>query len=154
MKNYARQRVDHGGKGGDRQDIPGNFYSALFGGALDFVEAFRMRHRTDMPDVVENIARVVDEDGRELAIVGPGAGNGGFVNLAGSFVEEKRYRRDVSLSAVQLDIALALLLGVVKRVCVEKRPDELAANVFEAKFEVGVLINGVMTAVESGRADV
>ena len=37
---------------------------------------------------------------------------------------------------------------------VKKRPDELAADVFQAKFESGVLIDGVVAAVERGRADV
>src|SRR5258708_32596431 len=37
---------------------------------------------------------------------------------------------------------------------VEERPDELAADVFEAKFEMGVLIHGVMAAIESCGADI
>ena len=36
----------------------------------------------------------------------------------------------------------------------EKGPDELAADVFEAEFERGVLKDGVMAAVEGGGADV
>ena len=36
----------------------------------------------------------------------------------------------------------------------EKRPDELAADVFQAKFEMGVLVYGVVAAEESGGADV
>jgi len=36
----------------------------------------------------------------------------------------------------------------------EKRPDELAADVFEAEFERGVLEDGVVAAVESGGANV
>src|SRR6266481_7046961 len=52
------------------------------------------------------------------------------------------------------NVALALLLGVVEGVCVEKRPDELATDVFEAEFERGVLEDGVVAAVEGGGADV
>jgi hypothetical protein len=37
---------------------------------------------------------------------------------------------------------------------VKKGPDELAADVFEAEFEGGVLKNGVMATVEGGGADV
>jgi hypothetical protein len=37
---------------------------------------------------------------------------------------------------------------------VEEGPDELAGDIFEAEFEMGVLENGVMAAVEGGGADV
>jgi hypothetical protein len=37
---------------------------------------------------------------------------------------------------------------------VEKGPDELAADIFEAEFEMSVLVDGVMAAVESRGADV
>ena len=37
---------------------------------------------------------------------------------------------------------------------VKEGPDELAADIFEAEFEMGVLVNGVMAAVEGGGADV
>ena len=36
---------------------------------------------------------------------------------------------------------------------VEKRPDELAADVFKSKFEMRVLIDGVVAAIVGGRAD-
>ena len=62
-----------------------------------------------------------------------------LVNLVRGFVEEKRKRRNVGLGAVESDVALALLFGIVKRMRVEKGPDELAADVFEAEFEMGVL---------------
>jgi hypothetical protein len=54
---------------------------------------------------------------------------------------------------IQPHVPLALLLGVIKRMRVQKRPDELPADVFEAKFKVRVLVNGVMAAVKRGRAD-
>ncbi len=69
-------------------------------------------------------------------------------------VEEQRCWRDVGLRAVQADVALALLLGIVEGMGVEEGPDELAGNVFQAELEMGVLVDGVMAAVEGGRADV
>jgi hypothetical protein len=53
-----------------------------------------------------------------------------------------------------VDVALALLFGIVERVGMEERPDELAADIFEAEFEMGVLVDGVMAAIEGGSADV
>jgi hypothetical protein len=47
-----------------------------------------------------------------------------------------------------------LLLGIVEGVGVEEGPDKLAADVFEAEFERGVLEDGVVAAVEGGGADV
>ena len=58
------------------------------------------------------------------------------------------------MRAVQADVALALLFGIVEGMRVEKGPDELTADVFEAKFEMGVLVDGVMATVEGGGADV
>ena len=55
---------------------------------------------------------------------------------------------------VHADIALALLLGIVEGMGVEEGPNEMAADIFEAEFEMGVLENGVMAAVEGGGADV
>ena len=58
------------------------------------------------------------------------------------------------MGAIEADIALALLLGIVERMRVNERPDELAADVFEAEFEMRVVIDGVAAAVESGGADI
>src|SRR5712692_6324285 len=84
----------------------------------------------------------------------PGAGDGVFVDGAAGGVEEERGGRDIGLRAVEADVALALLLGIVEGMGVEEGPDELAGDVFEAEFEMGVLVNGVMAAVERGGADV
>ena len=71
------------------------------------------------------------------------------------FVEKKREEvGDVGLRAIEADVALALLLGIVKGMSVEEGPDELAADVFEAEFEMGVLVDGVVAAIEGGGADV
>jgi hypothetical protein len=37
---------------------------------------------------------------------------------------------------------------------VQKRPNELPAHVFEAKFEMRVLVDGMVAAVESTRANI
>src|SRR5258705_859968 len=84
----------------------------------------------------------------------PSGGDGLFVDGAGGGVEEKRLGRDVGLRAVEADVTLALLLGIVEGVSVEERPKELARDIFEAEFEMGVLENGVMSAVEGGGADI
>ena len=154
MENDTGDGVDHGGESGDRQDISGDFDSAFFGGAFDFLETLGVGHGTNVPDVIENGARVGDQKRRKFAVVIPGTSDGGFVEFLGLLVEEERGGRNVSLRAVQTNVALALLLGIVKGMRVEKRPDELAADVFKAEFEMGVLIDGVMATVERGGADV
>src|SRR5712691_8951734 len=113
-----------------------------------------MGHRADVPDVVQDRAGVADQEGREFSIVIPGAGDGLFVDFLAFFVEEERDGWNISLRAVEADVALALLLGIVERMGVEEGPDEVAADVFEAEFEMGVLVNGVVAAVEGGGADV
>ena len=113
-----------------------------------------MRHRANVPDVVENVAGVADQERRQFAIIVPGAGDGAFVYFLAFFIEEKRDGRYVSLGAVEAHIALALLLGIVERMGVKEGPDELAANVFEAEFEMSMLVDGVVAAVKGGGADV
>ncbi len=77
-----------------------------------------------------------------------------FKNLFRRLVEIKVDGRDVGLDAIHPDVALALLFRVVKRMGVKKRPDELAANILEAKFESGMLENGVMAAIECSGSDI
>jgi hypothetical protein len=113
-----------------------------------------MRHRADVPDVAENIARVWREQSREFAIESPCARQRIFIDIPGTLVEEERDRWNVGLGAIEADVALALLLGIVEGMRVEKRPDELAADIFETKFEMGVLVDGVMAAIKGGGADV
>src|SRR5262249_23498713 len=154
MKNDAGDRVHHGGEGGDRQNVPCDFDGAFFGGAFDLLNALGMRHRPDVPDVVKNCARVGDQQSGKLAIVGPPLRDGVLVYGARSRVEIQVHRRDVSLSAIEANVALALLLGIVEGMRVEKRPDELAADVFEAELKMRVLVDGVMTTVEGSCANV
>src|SRR5205085_4306768 len=113
-----------------------------------------MRHGAHVPDVVKDVAGVADQKRGQFAVVIPGAGDGAFVDSFGFFVEEKRDRRNVRLRAVEANVALALLLGIVKGMRVKERPDELAADVFEAKFEMRVLVDGVVAAVKRGGADI
>src|SRR5258708_3449467 len=150
MEHDAGEGVHHGGEGGDGQDVAGDFDGALFGGALDFLEAPGVGHGADVPDVVENGARVADEKRRKLAIVVPGPGDGGFVEFLAFFIEEERRGRDVGLRAVQTKVALALLFGIIEGMRVEGGPDKLAADGFQAEFGMGVLVDGMMGAVEGG----
>jgi hypothetical protein len=154
VKDDAGDGVHHGGEGGDWQDIASDFDGALFGGAFDFLLALGMGHRTDVPDIEKNFAGLREEQRREFAIIRPGAGDGAFVDGAGFGVEEERDFGDISLGAVHADVTLRLLLGIVEGMGVEKGPDELAADVFQAEFEMGVLIDGVVAAEESSGADV
>ncbi len=55
---------------------------------------------------------------------------------------------------VEAHVALALLLGVVEREGVQEAPHELARDSRERELEGGVLIDGVVTALEGERADV
>ncbi len=154
MEDDAGDGVNHRCESGDGEYIAGDFDGAFFGGALDFLEALGMRHGAYVPDVAEDGAGVVDEEKREFTVGLPGAGDGLFVDGAVSVVEEERRRRDVGLRAIEADVTLALLLGIIEGVSVEERPDELAADIFEAELEMRVLVDGVMAAVEGGGADV
>src|SRR5438270_11906307 len=113
-----------------------------------------MRHGADVPDVVEDFARVAYEESGKLTIVVPGASDRAFVKFFAFFVEEERDGWHVGLGAIEADVALALLLGIIKGMRVKERPYELAADIFEAEFEMGVLINGVVPAVKRGGANV
>ncbi len=100
MKHNAGYGVHHGGEGGDGQNVAGDFYGTFFGRALDFLNAFRMGHRADVPDVAENFTGVGNEHRGEFAIVSPGTNDGGFVDAARGFVEEERSLRDVRVRLI------------------------------------------------------
>ena len=154
MKNDARDGVNHCRECGDRENVACDFDGAFFGGAFDFLDAFGMRHRADMPNVEKNFAGLRKKKRRQLAIVGPGSGDGSFIDSAGFGVEKERDRRNVGLRAIHADVTLALLLGIVERMSVKEGPDELTTDVFEAEFEVRMLIDSVVAAEKSGGADV
>jgi hypothetical protein len=104
-----------------------------------------------MPDIVQNGARVGNQEQGKLAIVGPRADDGGFVNLAGAFIEEERDGGNVGLGAIETDVALALLFGIIEGVGVEEGPDELTADVFEAELEVAAaMLRRCLSVISSG----
>ena len=146
--------MNHGGECRDRENVACDFDGAFFGGAFDLLDAFGMRHRADMPNVEKNFAGLRKKKSRKFAVIRPGAGDGSFVDAAGFGVEEERDRRDVGLGTVHANVALALLLGIVERMGVKERPDELAADIFETEFEMRMLIDSVVAAEKSGGADV
>ncbi len=148
MEDDAGDGVDHRGEGGDGKNVARDFDGAFFGRAFDFLDVLGIGIRADAPNVSENGAGIGDEKCREFAVVIPAARDGLFVDFLGGFVEIEIDAGNVSMDAIHADVALTLLLGVVERMCVEKRPDELATDVFEAEFERGVLEDGVVAAVE------
>ena len=152
MKNDARDGVNHRGECRDRENVACDFDGAFFGGAFDFLDAFGMRHRADMPNVEKDFAGLRKKKRRKFAVIRPGAGDSPFIDAAGFGVEEERNRGDVGLGTVHADITLALLLGIVERMGVKERPDELAADIFETEFEMRVLIDGMVAAEKSGGA--
>ena len=83
----------------------------------------------------------------------PGARHGLFVDRALGGAESAAVARNISLRAIQTDVALALLLRIVKRMRVQEGPYELPADIFQSELEMGVLVNGVMSAEIGGRAD-
>src|SRR4029077_11954268 len=107
------------------------------------------RHRADIPNVREDAARVVLEQSCQFAVSVPGARDGTFENLSFCGAEMLGGRRNISQSAIEPDVTLALLLRVVERMRVQKRPHELAAYVLQAKFKMRVLINRMVARVVS-----
>src|SRR4029077_14862669 len=99
-----------------------------------------MRHRTDMPDVVEDGSSVAREERGKFAVVVPCTSDGAFVDRAAAFVEEQRLGGIVSVRAVQSDVPLALLFGIVERMRVQERPHELAADILKPKLEMRMLV--------------
>ena len=154
MKNDAGDGVNHRCECGDGKDVTSDFDGTLFGGAFDFLQAFGVRHRADVPYVEKNFTGLRKKERRQLAIEGPSASDGPFINGAGFGVEKEGDRRNVGLRAIHADVALALLLGIVERMSVKEGPDELTTDVFEAEFEVRMLVNRMMTAEKSGGANV
>ena len=51
------------------------------------------------------------------------------------------------MGAVQANVSLALLHGVIERMGVQERPYELPADILETELKMGVLKDGVMAAV-------
>ena len=153
VQHDAGKCVHHGGKRGHGEHVARHFERALFRLLFHFVAALRMGHRPDVPDVGENRPGIRDEKLGDFAVGVPGPPNRRFVDGPFPRAELCGLRRHVSARAVHLHVALRLLLGVIERMRVQERPDELPAHVFQAEFEVCVLKNGVMPGVKRGRAD-
>jgi hypothetical protein len=68
-----------------------------------------------VPNVAEDFAGIWNEEGGEFAIVSPGADDGLLVDFLGVPVEIQIDLGNIGLRVVQADVALALLLGIVKR---------------------------------------
>ncbi len=155
MENDAGNRMHHCGEGRNGQHVTSYFNGALFGLAFDFLNSLRVGHGANVPDVRQNLAGSRLEQPSEIAIMIPGASNGLFINRALRRSKARSLRRrHIGLSAVEANVALALLLGVIERMRMQKGPDKLPADVLEPKFKVGVLVDGVVAAEERSRADV
>src|ERR1700722_12519022 len=113
-----------------------------------------MRHRADVPDVIENFSRVACEQRRKFAVILPRSRDRTLVDLAAGGAEIQILGRHVRMRAIQPDVALALLFRVVKGVRVKERPNELPADILKPEFEMRVLINGVVSAVKRRGANV
>ena len=153
MQHDAGKRVHHRRRRRDGQNVARDFDRAFLGLPVHFLHALGVRHRADVPDVAENFPRVAAQQRSQLPVIAPGARNRVFVNRALGRAESRRFGRQIGERVIQAHVPLALLLGVVKRMRVQERPDELPADVFEAKFKVRVLVDGVMAAVKRGRPD-
>src|SRR5690349_18952522 len=122
MEHDARYGVHHRGECSEGQNVARDFNGALFCRTLNFLDALGMRHRADVPDVAEDFARVSDEERGEFAVILPSARHRMFIDGAACRVKEKRFGWNVGLRAVEADVALALLLRIVKRMRMQKRP--------------------------------
>src|SRR5207302_2606590 len=107
----------------------------------------RMRHHADIPNLGEDASRVIFQQGCQLTIGAPGASDGAREDFSFRCAESAAQRRNIGMRSVQPNVALALLLRVIKRVCMQKGPDELAADVLQAKLKMSVLINRVVAGI-------
>ena len=116
--------MHHGGEGSDGQNVTRDFDGAFLGLAINFLHALGVRHRAHVPDIGKNFTRCRFEQLRQLAVVIPGAGDRAFVNFALSCAEFRILRGgdwwNVGLRAVEPDVTLALLLGIIERVRVKE----------------------------------
>ena len=154
VEDDAGDGVDHRGESGDGENVARDFDGTFFCCALDFLDVLGAGIRANVPNVGENGASVADKKSGKLTVVIPGFDYGLFVDFFARFAEVEIDGGNVGLDMIHSDVALTLLFGIVEGMGVEKGPDELAANVFEAELEGGVLKDGVMAAVKGSDADV
>ena len=75
-----------------------------------------MRHWADVPDVVEDVARIADQERGKLAVVVPGAGDGLLVDFLALLVEEERLEQLLGVLGVLGLAGTQLLVDFLKRV--------------------------------------
>jgi len=88
--------VHHGREGGDRENVAGDFDGALFCRALDFLNSLGMGKRADVPDVLEDPARV----GQQRLGVSAGA-RGAVLSLTRTLAKELG-RQNITVNALAL----------------------------------------------------
>ena len=136
-------------KARDRDDVARGLDRALLRVLVDLLQPLRVRRRPDVAQLLQNREGIVFEQRRELRVAVPRANDGRLVDVE-RLAADRRHER---ARLLQLDVALTRLLGVVERIRVQERPDELPRDVLETELEVRVLIDGVVTGVERQRAD-
>ncbi len=149
VQDDARHGVHHRGEGRNRDHVAGRLDRALLGVLLDLLQALGIRVGADVAQLFQNAERIVLEDRGQLSVAIPGAHDGVLVDVAG-VAGDRRHKR---ARLFQLHVALTGLLGVVERIRVQERPDELPGDVLEPELEIRVLIDRVVTGVKRQRAD-
>jgi len=130
----------------------GDFDGALFGGALNFLDALGMGHGLTC-QMSERMSRASVTRRVEIRDSAARRGDGLFVDGAVAGSKKKRFGRDVGLRAVEADVTLALLLGIVKRMGVEEGATNWRGY-FPGRIRNGRGWKRVMSAVKGGGADV
>jgi hypothetical protein len=150
MEHDPGDGVHHRGEGGHGDDVTRELDGFLLGFARDLLPSLLRRVRAEVADLSEDAVRVLFQDRGEGAIGRPGLAQLALVHLARRCGEGGG---DIGRDLVEAHEPLAGLLGVVERVGMQEGPDQLPAHVLEAELEVGVLVDGVMPALEGQGAD-
>ena len=98
----------------------------------------------EVSQLFQDPERIVLEQHGQLGVPVPRVDDRALVDVE-RFTGE---RRDERPRLLQLDVALARLLGVVEGIAVQDAPDELPRDVLESELEVCVLVDGVMARLE------
>ena len=149
VQDDARHGVDHGRERGNRDDVARGLDRALLGVLLDLFQPLGIRVGADVAQLLQDGQRIVLEQRRQLRVTIPCANDRCFEHVA----SPARERRHVRPRLFELYVTLAGLLGVVERIRVQERPDELPRDVLEAELEVRVLVDRVVPGVEREQAN-
>ena len=103
----------------------------------------------EMPDLTHDADGILLEDLAELLVSLKSPDDRVAVSRERRSLERGRECADLMDS----NVALALLVRIVKRKAMQNGPNELARDVLEAEFERRVLVNRVVTRVERQGAD-